>query len=233
VINLLGYPTAGTEIYVRLCRKPPQLPSTMAGPTMAGRPCQPTNPPPKRYKPPILTKARPPGNLPQRDIQTKISSPYCGAGTNSYAASYRQFSTKLGKPTMTPITRTTHPTLQQNTVKYKPKMFSKKITTTTTISTTAPTKPYSDKPLPAIHHHRETTQMTKPTNPLPYNSVDGRYTIKTDTATKRTGTHPAPTSFPALAPSRNPNCSTSKNHPIIHHTHSSAPILRNTAKSIP
>jgi len=115
VINLLGYPTAGTEIYVRLRRKPLQLTSTMAGPTMAGRPCQPTNPPPKRYKPPILTKARPQGDLQQRDIQTKISSPYCGAGTDSYATSYRQISTNIGKPTMTLITGTTYPTLQQNT----------------------------------------------------------------------------------------------------------------------
>jgi len=184
---------------------------------MAGRPCQPTNPPPKRYKPPHLTtvtKERPHGNLQQRDIQTKISSPYCGAGTDNYAASYRQMSTNIGKPTMTPITGTTHATLQQNTVKYKPKRISNKITTTITTLKSVSLKPCSDKPLPAIHHHRDTTQTTIPTNLLPSDSANGRYTRKTDNATKSTGTHSAHIPFPSRFLTRNPHCSTSKKQTI-------------------
>jgi len=189
---------------------------------LAGKPCQPTNPPPKQYKPPILTKARPHGNFQQSDIQTKISSPYCRAGTNSYAASYRQISTNIGKPTMTLITSTTHPMLQQNTVKYQTEMVSNKITTATITLQPVSPKPCSNKPLPAVHHHWEITQMTAPTNPLPYESVNRRNTIKSDHATKSTSMmYPTHISFPSLSPSRNPHHSISQNQ-SINPRHSSA-----------
>ena len=161
------------------------------------------------------TKARPHGNFQQSDSQTKIFSPCCGASTNSYAASYRQISTNIEKPTMTLLTGTTSPTLQQKTVKYQTKMVSNKITTATITLQPVSPKPCSDKPLPAIHHHLEITQMTVPTNPLPYESVNGCNTIKSDHATKSTSMmYPTHISFPSLSPSRNPHCSISKNQSI-------------------
>jgi len=75
----------------------------MAGLATAGRPCQPTNPPPKRYKPPIMTKAQQYGNMQQQKINPKIPGPCCGASTHSHVASYSNNSTNTRKPTMTPL----------------------------------------------------------------------------------------------------------------------------------
>jgi len=128
----------------------------MAGPTLAGRPCQPTNPPPKRYKPPILTKVKPHGNVQQCNIQTKISSPYCGAGTVGHAASYRQFSTSIQKPTMTLTTSTSHPTLQKNIVQYETKMGSNIIAITNNTNQPAPDNPHP----PSNHFPPSITTIT-------------------------------------------------------------------------
>jgi len=188
---------------------------------MASRPCQPTNPPPKQYKPPILTKANPHSNLQQCNTQTKIASPYCRAGTDGYAASYRQISTSIGKPTMTLTTGTSHPTLQKNTVKYETKTVLNKISVTSNTTQPAPTNPCYVKPLPAVNHHLEATQMTIPSNSLFYDPASSRHTIKTDNKTRSTGTHPTHLPSHSLSPSRHPQCSIRNNHPI-NNTHPSS-----------
>ncbi len=97
----------------------------MAGLATAGRPCQPTNPPPKRYKPPKLTQAKQNGNEQRHYIDPKIIDPCCGASTHSYVATYSHNSTDTKKPTMTPPTNDQHPTPSKNNKKYATKKVFK------------------------------------------------------------------------------------------------------------
>jgi len=83
--------------------KTPEPFLTMAGLATASKPCQPTNPPPKHYKPPILIKAQQHGNLQQHNINPKIMGPSCSASTQSHVATYSDKSTNTRKPTMTPL----------------------------------------------------------------------------------------------------------------------------------
>jgi len=50
----------------------PHLLPTMVALAMAGWPCQPSNPPPKWYKPPILSKAQHQSQLQQQNINQKM-----------------------------------------------------------------------------------------------------------------------------------------------------------------
>jgi len=90
----------------------------MAGLATAGRLCQPTNPPPKRYKPPLMTKAKQNGNLQRYNINAKISDPCCGASTYNHVAIYSHNSTNPRKPTMTSPKDGLYPTLSKNGEKY-------------------------------------------------------------------------------------------------------------------
>jgi len=193
---------------------------------MAGRPCQPTNPPPKRYKPPILAKARPHGDLQQRNIQTKISNPTRGAGTNSYAASYRQISTNIGKPTMTRITGSTYPTtLQQNTHQVIKDQQELKNYAATLTNVKSNTRPLSS-PLPTNHNPND-----RPHEPIlrltPYHPPKMRKSISPTTLTpSSTSTSPQTTTL------RTPQMN--NNRPRLHLvavTSNHAPATQNTIHS--
>jgi len=56
--------------------------------------------------------------------------------------------------------------------------------------------------------------MTIPTNPLPYDPVNGCHTIKINNKTRSTDLHPTHLSFSPPSLPRNPKFITSKNHPI-------------------
>jgi len=114
---------------------------------MAGRPCQPTNPPPKRYKPPKLTKAKQNGNEQRQYINPKIIDPCCGASTYSYVATYSHNPTNTTKPTMTPPTNNPHPMPSKNNKKYATEMILKQFTNRKDDLTKASPTPYADNPL--------------------------------------------------------------------------------------
>jgi len=115
---------------------------------MAGRLCQPTNPPPKCYKPPIMTKVQQYGNLQQYKINPKITGPCCGAGTSSYVATYSHNLTNTRKPTMTPPTDQPCTTLPKSDEQYANETASKKFIIGTAHSMTAPPTPRSANQLP-------------------------------------------------------------------------------------
>jgi len=124
----------------------------MAGLATAGRLCQPTNPPPKRYKPPMMTKSQQYGNLQRYKINPKITGPCCGAGTSSYVATYSHNLTNTRKPTMTPPADRPSPTLPKSGEQYANKTASRKIMIRTAHSMTAPPTPRSANQLPVNHH---------------------------------------------------------------------------------
>jgi len=129
----------------------------MAGLATAGRLCQPTNPPPKCYKLPIMTKAQQYGNLQQYKIDPKITGPCCGAGTSSYVATYSHNLTNTRKPTMTPPTDRPRPTLTKRDEQYVNETVSKNFIIGTTHTTTAPPTPRSVNRYPpsANHNHHD------------------------------------------------------------------------------
>jgi len=122
---------------------------------------------------------------------------------------------------MTLTTGTSHPT-QKNTVKYDTKTVLNKIAITSNTTQPAPTNLCFVKPLPAINHHLEATQMTIPSNSLPYNPASSRHTIKTNNKTRSTGTRPTHLPSHSLSLSRHPQCSIHHNHPINNSTHPSS-----------
>jgi len=129
----------------------------MAGPTTAGRPCQPTNPPPKRYKPPKMTKSQQSGNPQQQYIDPKIIDSHCGASTKCYVTTYGHNSTRTKKPTMIlPNTGPLH-MIQKNQEKYATGTVFKKFTTTTDKYTKESTSPLQPT-------YRQTTASRKPPN---------------------------------------------------------------------
>jgi len=130
---------------------------------MAGRPCQPTNPPPKQYKPPIMRKSQSNGNSNQYNTHQKIDNPNCGAGTHGYAASYRQILTNTRHPTMTPPTGTSHPMLPKNIMKHNTKKGSNIITTNIIIPKPTPTNT-QPLPLPAGKNNQNLTNQPHKTN---------------------------------------------------------------------
>jgi len=103
----------------------------MAGPTTASRPCQPTNPPPKCYKPPKMTKLQQSGNPQQQYIDPKIIDSHCRASTQCYVATHGHNSTRTKKPTMILPNTGPHHTIQKNQEKYSTGTVFKKFTTTT------------------------------------------------------------------------------------------------------
>jgi len=136
----------------------------MAGLATAGRPCQPTNPPPKRYKPPIMTKAQQYGNMQQQKINPKIPGPCCGASTHSHVASYSNNLTNTRKPTMTPPIGRPHPTLQKNDEQYAPVTVFKNAIITTDTPTQAPTTRHPVNPL-SVNSNKETNPHDRPNGP--------------------------------------------------------------------
>jgi len=124
----------------------------MAGLATAGRLCQPTNPPPKRYKPPIMTKVKQYGNLQRYNINPKITDPCCGAGTYSYVATYGHKLTNTRKPTMTPPTDQPCPTPPKSDEPYATETVSKKFTIATANYMTEPPNPRSANQLPVNRH---------------------------------------------------------------------------------
>jgi len=142
----------------------------MAGLTAAARPCQPTNPPPKRYKPPIMTKAQPQGNPQEHNMCKKINDPTCGAGTPGYAASYRHILSSTRHSTMTLPTGTPNPTLQQNTAEHATNLAVNTIIT----STQASTVPHHLKLHTVVTHKMEKNQLTSHRKPL--SPINGRNT---------------------------------------------------------
>jgi len=184
----------------------------MAGANLVGRPCQPSNPPPKQYKPPILTKVNPYGNLKQSNIQTKITNPCCRVGTPAYVTSYNQISTSIGKPTMTLLTGKLHPTLQKNTVKHEIKMVLN--INTNNKNQQALTNPHPIKSIPIVNHHLETTQKIIPNNSLSHDQANGRHTINSNNKPRRTCTPPTHLSISPRSPPRTPQSTIRKIQPI-------------------
>ena len=139
----------------------------MAGPTTAGRPCQPTNPPPKRYKPPKMTKSQQSGNPQQQYIDPKIIDPRCIASTQCYVANYGHNSTRIKKPTMSPPTNDPHPTLQKNQEKYVPEIVFKNFTLTSTDKLTESTSLPPAANLLSDNRKQETPKPPTKINSLP------------------------------------------------------------------
>ena len=139
----------------------------MAGPTTAGRPCQPTNPPPKRYKHPKVTKSQQYGNPQQQYIDPKIIDPRCIASTQCYVANYGHNSTRIKKPTMSPPTNDPHPTLQKNQEKYVPEIVFKNFTLTSTDKLTESTSLPPAANLLSDNRKQETPKPPTKTNSLP------------------------------------------------------------------
>jgi len=212
VFNLSAYHPLVLKSMIVHVGNHPQLLLTMAGLTMAGKP---TNPPPRQYKLPILTKAQPHGNLQQNDIQTKIANPPCGTSTAGYAVFYRPISTNKRKPTMTLTTSISHPTLQKNIVKYETKMVFNNSTIQPITSKQVPTDPCSAKALPVINQQLATTQTIIPTNKLPSGPDNGCHTIKISNKTRSNSKHPNHLFLSPLSPPRNPKSTTSKYQPPI------------------
>jgi len=137
----------------------------MVGLAMAGRHCQPTNPPPKHYKPPIMTKAQQYGNLQQYNTNPKIAGPCCRAGTSSYVAIYSHNLTNTRKPTMTPPTDKPCPMLPKSDVQHATDTVSKKFIIGNANSMTASPTPQSAKQL-LVNRYQETPQTPQQTTSL-------------------------------------------------------------------
>jgi len=188
----------------------------MAGLTMAGRPCPPTNPPPKRYKPPIMRKVQPHGNPQQQNTQQKIDDPTYGAGTPVYAAPYSQKSTTTRHPTMTHPTGNSHPTLPKNKVQHETKMASN------TINSKQPSPIQYPPKLPVvIKHPMRNNRPTKQYNFQPPGPNNKCITIQQQTDTNITRTIGMCSINRSIEPPSlpdNPKCDT-RNNP--HTTHPS------------
>ncbi len=178
---------------------------------MAGRPCPPTNPPPKRYKPPIMRKVQPHGNPQQQNTQQKIDDPTYGAGTPVYVAPYSQKSTTTRHPTMTHPTGNSHPTLPKNKVQeHETRMASN------TINLKQPS-PIHPVKLPAVvKHPMETNRSITQSKFQPLGPNNKRTTIQqTDTdITKTIGMRPINRSIDPPSLPENPKCDTRNNQPI-------------------
>ncbi len=135
---------------------------------MAGRPCQPTNPPPKCYKPSLSTKSRQSRSLQHHDINPKITSPYYGAGTQSHVATYSHNLTNTRKPTMTPPTISAYPTLSKNTKQNAIKIvFKKFIIRNANSPMQAPTTPSQVDQLPVNCNKATPTTAKQTTSSIP------------------------------------------------------------------
>jgi len=180
--------------------KPPHLLLTMVGLTTARWPCQPTNPPPKRYKPPSMTRGRSHSIQQQHNIHQKITGHYCGASTFGYTEAYGQFSTNTGNPTMTPPNGTSQPTLHTNIEKNEHQLVSNTTTNITTIQKVkAFTRPVAITAV--VSHKTEPSQLTTQTSPPPLSHINGRNTNKIDTSTRTTSQHSTNTSISSIPPS--------------------------------
>jgi len=144
----------------------------MAGPTTAGRPCQPTNPPPKRYTPPNMTKSKQYGNLQRQYIDPKIIDSRCGASTQSYVATYGHNSTCTTKPTTTLSTNGPHHTLPKNQEKYATETVFKSFTTSTTKFTKESTSPHAANPLSDNRKQETPKPPTKTNSPTATHAKD-------------------------------------------------------------